>query len=159
MTQEKPFTPYTPGQEKFGSWMIRNVGNLQVLVYEFSGGRLWNTFLGGQVAILTTVGRKSGKRRKLPLLFIEDGDRVVMAASKGGMSKPPLWYHNVVANPEVEIQVGASKRAMVARHANADEELALWPKLEAMYPGFIEYRARCEGVRHIPVLIFEPKRG
>ena len=119
---------------------------------------MWNTFRGGQVAILTVIGRKSGQARKTPLLYIEDGDRVVMAASKGGMSTAPVWYHNVKANPEVQIQIGARKRTMIAREASPPEEAQLWPKLEAMYPEFAEYRARCEGVRHIPVLIFDEKK-
>ena len=152
-----PINPYTPGQEKFGAWLIKRIGAMQVWVYEMSGGRLWNTFLGGQVAILTTTGRKTGAQRKTPLLYIEAGERVVMAASKGGMSTAPFWYHNIRANPTVQIQIGRRKRSMIARLANADEEQHLWPKLEAMYPGFIEYRARSEGVRKIPVLIFEQK--
>lgn len=158
MSDTRPVQRFTPGQEKFGSWFIKRIGALQVLVYELSGGRLWNTFLGGQVAILSTTGRKTGKQRKTPLLYIEDGERVVMAASKGGMSKAPVWYHNVVANPVVQIQIGSRKRKMVAREASEQEERRLWPKLEAMYPGFIEYRARCEGVRRIPVLVFEPEK-
>lgn len=157
MSMQKPVQRFTPGQEKFGTSVIRRIGSLQTLVYELSGGRVWNTFRGGQVAILTVIGRKSGEPRKTPLLYIEDGERVVMAASKGGMSSAPVWYHNVKANPEVQIQIGARKRKMIAREASPQEEAQLWPKLEAMYPEFAEYRARCEGVRHIPVLIFDEK--
>lgn len=156
MDSNTPVKRFTPGQERFGSWMISRVGRLQAWVYEVSGGRLWNTFLGGQVAVLTVTGRKSGRQRKVPLLYVEDGERVVMAASKGGMSVAPLWYRNLVANPRVQVQVGARKRTMVAREAAAEEEARLWPKLEAMYPAFVEYRARTEGVRHIPVIVFDP---
>ena len=151
------FKPYTPKQEKFGEKLIKSIGKWQVKVYELSGGRLWNTFLGGPVAILTTLGRKSGEPRKTPLLFIEDQGRVVMAASKGGMSTVPLWWRNIEANPNVKIQIGNSKRAYIARQANEQEEQVLWPKLDAIYAGYAEYRARCEGVRHIPVVIFEPQ--
>ena len=156
MSQPAEVKRFTAGQEKFGTWFIRNIGSLQVLVYELSGGRLWNTFLGGQVAILTTTGRKSGKRRKVPLLYIEDGERVVMAASKGGMSVAPVWFHNIESNPRVRIQIGNRARDLQARIAGDAEERTYWPRLEAMYPGFAEYRARCEGVRHIPVVVFEP---
>lgn len=158
MSAHKPVERFTPGQERFGTSLIKRIGSLQTLVYELTGGRVWNTFRGGQVAILTVIGRKSGQARKTPLLYIEDGDRVVMAASKGGMSTAPVWYHNVKANPEVQIQIGARKRTMIAREASPPEEAQLWPKLEAMYPEFAEYRARCEGVRHIPVLIFDEKK-
>jgi deazaflavin-dependent oxidoreductase (nitroreductase family) len=79
-----------------------------------------------------------------------------MTASKGGMSKLPIWYFNVVAADTVDIQIGSVKKTYRMREANADEETLLWPKLEAMYPDYKEYRARTEGVRHIPVLIFSP---
>ena len=148
--------PYTQKQEKFGSWIISKVGRWQTTVYELSGGRLWNTFLGGPVAILTTVGRKSGLVRKVSLLFLKHGDDVVMTASKGGMSKLPIWYYNVVAAETSDIQIGNEKKTYRMREANAEEETLLWPRLEAMYPDYKEYRARTEGVRNIPVLIFSP---
>jgi len=148
--------PFTPKPEKFGSWIIGKVGRWQTTVYEMTGGRLWNTFLGGPVAILTTVGRKSGLVRKVPLLFLEQGADVVMTASKGGMSKLPIWYFNVVAADAVDIQIGKDKKTYRMREANTEEEILLWPKLEAMYPDYKEYRARTEGVRNIPVLIFSP---
>jgi deazaflavin-dependent oxidoreductase (nitroreductase family) len=90
------------------------------------------------------------------LLFLKHGDNVVMTASKGGMSKLPIWYHNVVAASTVDIQVGAEKKTYRMREANVEEEATLWPLLEAMYPDYKDYRARTEGVRTIPVLIFEP---
>jgi len=148
--------PYTQKQEKFGTWIISKVGRWQTTVYELTGGRLWNTFLGGPVAILTTVGRKSGLVRKVPLLFLKHGDNVVMTASKGGMSTLPVWYHNVVAADTVDIQIGRDKKTYRMREASAPEETTLWPLLEAMYPDYKEYRVRTEGVRHIPVLIFSP---
>jgi len=157
MTDE--IKPYTAKQEKMGSWIINRVGKLQTTVYELTGGRLWNTFLGGPVAILTTVGRKTGKVRKVPLLFLQDGDNVVMTASKGGMTKLPVWYHNVAAAQTSDIQIGNRKKTYTMREADAQEEERLWPLLEAMYPDYKEYRARTDGVRHIPVLIFSPVEG
>jgi len=148
--------PYTAKQEKFGSWIINRVGRWQTRVYELSGGRLWNTFLGGPVAILTVLGRKSGAVRKVPLLYLMDGENVVMTASKGGMSKLPIWYHNVVAADSVEIQIGNRKRRYRMHEADESEAERLWPLLEEMYPDYREYRARTEGVRSIPVLIFSP---
>jgi hypothetical protein len=72
------------------------------------------------------------------------------------MSKWPIWYHNVVAASTVDIQVGTEKKTYRMREANVEEEATLWPLLEAMYPDYKDYRARIEGVRTIPVLIFEP---
>ena len=148
--------PYSQKQEKYGSWIITKVGRWQTTVYELTGGRLWNTFLGGPVAILTTVGRKSGLVRKVPLLFLKHGENVVMTASKGGMTKLPVWYHNVVAADTVDIQIRSEKKTYRMREATEEEETTLWPLLEEMYPDYKEYRARTEGVRSIPVLIFAP---
>lgn len=153
----KEVKPYSESQEKFGSWLIKNIGKWQVAVYRATGGRVWNKFLGSPVAILTTIGRKSGQIRRTPLLHIIEGETVVIAASKGGMSKPPVWMHNLRANPECEIQVGPNNRNMRAREATPEEEVDLWPKMTAMYKDFDEYRARTEGVRHIPLFILEPR--
>ncbi len=153
---DKTIKPYTAKQEKFGAWLISRIGRWQVKVYEWTGGRLWNKFLGAPVAILTTVGRKSGLVRKVPLLYLMHGDSVVMTASKGGMSKLPVWYHNVKASPEVTIQVGNQKKRYRMREANEQEEVQLWPQLEKMYPDYREYRLRTADVRRIPVLIFDP---
>lgn len=153
----EPIKPYSERQEKFGSWLISKVGRCQVAVYELTGGRIWNKFLGSSVAILTAVGRKSGKQRKVPLLYLMWGDNVVMTASKGGMSKLPVWYHNVKAAESVTIQIGSDKKCYTMREATEQEEAELWPQLEAMYEHYKEYRARAENVRRIPVLIFSPK--
>jgi F420H(2)-dependent quinone reductase len=153
----KQIIPYSEGQEKFGSAFIKNFGALQVFVYRLTGGRLMNTFLGVKVAILGHIGRKSGELRRTPLLFLEDGGKVVIVASKGGMSRAPQWQHNLDANPSAEIQIGANNRKMHARRATADEEAVYWPKLTALYPGFDEYRARVAGVRHIPLYVLEPQ--
>ena len=151
------FKPYTEGQEKFGKSFITKFGALQVFVYRLTGGRLMNTFLGVKVAILGHIGRKSGQLRRTPLLFLEDGDKVVLAASCGGFSKAPQWQHNLDANPKAEIQIGSKNRVMKARRATAAEEAHYWPTLTAMYAGFDEYRARVEGKRHIPLYILEPE--
>lgn len=155
MTEPK-YKPYTEKQEKFGSALIKKVGKYQTKVYELTGGRLWNKFMGSPVAILTYKGRKSGATLKTPLLYIEDNGRVVMAASKGGMKKPPLWWINLQATPECQVQIRNRKGHYIARQANEAEEAELWPKLDAMYSGYAEYRARTEGVRRIPVVIFDP---
>ena len=153
---DKDIQPYTAKQENLGTWLINKVGRWQTAVYELTGGRVWNKFLGSPVAILTTVGRKSGIERKIPLLFLMQGEDVIMTASKGGMSKLPLWYFNVKAAPAAQIQIGATKKNYRMREANEEEELILWPQLEAMYKDYKEYRARTEGLRRIPVLIFSP---
>lgn len=155
-TNTPEIEPFTPGQEKFGRFFIKNLGNWQVRVYEWTNGKLWNKFLGSQVAIFTIKGRKSGRWIKIPLLYLEDGDNVIVVATQGGMSTYPLWYKNMVANPEVACQIGAKKDWYKVRHAEAEEEARLWPPLDAMYAGYAEYRARINGRREIPVMILEP---
>lgn len=146
--------PWSQGQEKFGKFFIKKIGKWQTTVYELTGGRLWNTFLGCQVAILTTTGAKTGEPRKTPLLYLEQGNDVVMVASQGGFSTEPFWYKNILKNPQVQVQIKNRKRTMIARLANDNEKEALWPKLDAIYEGYKEYRARTRGVRVIPIVIF-----
>lgn len=129
-----------------------------VWAYRLSGGRLGGRFRGGApVLLLTTVGRRSGARRTAPLLYLPDGDNLVVVASKGGMSHHPLWYKNLEANPRVEVEVGNQRRPMLARRATPAERTALWPKLVAMYRDYAAYQARTK--RQIPVVILSPASG
>src|SRR5262245_8331374 len=103
-------------------------------IFRTSGGRLGNRFMrGAPVRLLTTRGRKSGEPRTTPLIYLRDDERVVLVASKGGMSHSPGWYHNLVSHPECEVEIGAKPQAMMARRASAAEKAALWPKLVAIY--------------------------
>ena len=154
----KEVKAFTPGQERFGRRLIKMVAKLQVFVYRLSGGKLWNTFNGGQVALLTMMGRRSSKLRTLPLVYAKDGDNIIFAASQGGMSKHPIWYHNLVAHPDVDVQVGKQSRQMRMRELEGEERDQIWPKLDAAYPDFVEYRARAKlNNRVIPLLLMEPR--
>lgn len=155
MTETRP-TPFTPTQERIGHVVIRIMSALNVWTYRASGGRLWGRFRhGAPICLLTTVGRRSGRPRTLPLLYLQDGDNVVIVASKGGMSTHPLWYRNLEANPEVELQIGAERTRRLARRATAEEKAALWPRLVAMYPDYADYQARTP--RDIPVVLLAPR--
>jgi deazaflavin-dependent oxidoreductase (nitroreductase family) len=150
--------PYTKEQERYGHFLIKTVAAVQVLLYKLSGGRIANTFRGGKVILATMTGRKTGKRRTLPLVYAMHGKRVILAASEGGMSRHPSWYHNMKANPEVEIQIGPERRMMRVVEAKVSEEKALWEKLDAAYPEFKEYRLRAKmSNRKIPILVAEPR--
>lgn len=160
MTMSKPVEVYTEGQERFGHWFMRVLGPLQATIYRLSGGRLAKTFNGGQVALVTMTGRRSGRKITIPLVYAEDGDNLIFAASKGGMSKHPIWYHNLVACPDVEVQVGAVRSARRMREATEEEAPALWAKLEEVYADFAEYRERAKlKQRVIPLLIMEPRKS
>jgi F420H(2)-dependent quinone reductase len=132
-----------------------------VWMYRKSDGRIGNRWRFGAafprgvpVLLLSTVGRKSGKPRTTPLLYLEDGDRVVVVGSQGGMSKHPQWYLNLLENPAVEVQVGGRVRKMRARVADAAERSALWPRLVALYADFATYQAWTD--RAIPVVVLDP---
>ena len=146
--------PWSKSEEKFGKWLIKKIGPAQTFVYEATGGRFWHTFLGAECAILTTTGNKTGKKRKTPLLYLENGDDIVMVASQAGFSTDPYWYKNLKKNPQATIQIGTKIRTMFAREATENEKLALWPQLDAIYEGYKEYRARAKGIREIPIVIF-----
>jgi len=107
--------------------------------------------------LLDHVGAKSGTPRTSPLLYIDDGDDVVVVASKGGFPKHPAWYHNLMANPDTIVQVGPEKRAVHARTANPEERERLWPLVVASYHGYADYQARSKG-REIPLVVLEPRK-
>jgi deazaflavin-dependent oxidoreductase (nitroreductase family) len=152
---ERRLPPWTPRKERAGSVAIRILSALNTWVYRTSGGKIGGRFLrGAPVCLLTTTGRKSGQQRTAPLLYLADGERVVLVASKGGMAKHPVWYLNLVANPNCTVEIGREKRPMRAHTASADEKAALWPRLVAMYRDYEDYQARTD--REIPVVVLAP---
>jgi deazaflavin-dependent oxidoreductase (nitroreductase family) len=147
--------PWTPTEERIGSVVVKVMSVLNVLVYRASGGRIGGTFLrGAPVCLVTVVGRKSGEPHTIPLLYLADGDDVVIVASKGGMSKHPVWYWNLVATPRCEVEIGRERRPMVARRVSGDEKAVLWLRLCEMYPDYADYQRRT--TRDIPVLRLSP---
>lgn len=113
-------------------------------------GHIWN---GVPTLLLTTIGRRSGEPLLLPLIYGTDGGRYLLVASKGGAPEHPHWYKNLVANPEVAVQVGADKFAARARTASEDEKPPLWETMAKLWPAYNEYQAKTE--RPIPVVIIE----
>ncbi len=152
---KKNVRPFTARQERIGNVVIRVMSRMNTWVYRASGGRVGGRFPGGApVLLLTTVGRKSGRRQTAPLLYLRDGDRYVVVGSKGGMAHDPLWVRNLEAEPHVEIEVGSRAMAATARRATKQEKAALWPRLVAMYPSYADYQART--ARDIPVVMLTP---
>ena len=148
--------PYTATEVAIANRVIPIMSRLNTWAYRMTGGRVGGTFLrGAPVMLLTVVGRKSGRQLTVPLLYLRDGDQVVTVASKGGMDHHPLWYLNLVANPDVDVQIGKDVRPMRARTANDDERAHYWPKLVAMYRDYDDYQARTE--RKIPVVVLSPR--
>ena len=130
------------------------VSKTNARLYKASGGRIGGTFLqGAPVALLTTTGRKTGQPRVSPLLYLREGDRVVLVASQGGRTDNPMWYLNLKANPKVSVQIRNEVLPLTARDATAAERERYWPELVAIYSSFADYQSWTDRV--IPVVICE----
>ncbi len=125
-------------------------------LYRATGGRVGHRFPGAPpMLLLDHVGARSGTRRTTPLVYVEDGEDIVIVASKGGHPKHPAWYHNLRAHPDTTVQVGSERRAVRARVASAEERKRLWPKAVRTYSGYQGYQQRTE--REIPLVVLEPR--
>jgi F420H(2)-dependent quinone reductase len=137
---------YEPSPEKW----VRD----QVETYERTDGAEGNTLNGRPVIILTTRGAKSGKLRKTPLMRVEHDGRYAVVASKGGAPSHPVWFHNVAADPHVQLQDGASKWDMTAHEATGEEKAQWWERAVQAWPDYAEYQTKTD--REIPVFVLEP---
>lgn len=148
--------PFTATQERVAKPLIVAMSRLNTWIFRLSGGRFGARWMhGAPVLLLTTIGKKSGEARTTPLLYLEDGQRVLLVGSQGGMSKNPLWVGNIDAEPNVEIQIGSNTRKMRGRRGTDEEKARYWPALTRMYPDFADYQART--TRDIPVIVLEPR--
>ncbi|WP_369221013.1 nitroreductase family deazaflavin-dependent oxidoreductase [Streptomyces sp. R39] len=129
----------------------------QVELYESSGGKEGTTLMdtGLPVIVLTTLGVKSGKIRKTPLMRVEHDGKYALVASQGGAPKHPVWYFNVKSHPLVELQDGPVKQDMTAREVTGAEKADWWDRAVAAYPPYADYQKKTS--REIPVFVLEPK--
>jgi deazaflavin-dependent oxidoreductase (nitroreductase family) len=127
---------------------------LNVIAYRASHGRLGGKMQKAPVCILHTVGRRSGKPRETPLLYLADGDKVVLVASAGGRETSPAWYHNLRAMEAAEVEILGRRLTMTARLASAEERAGYWPKVNEIYSDYDAYQARTE--REIPLIVMSP---
>jgi F420H(2)-dependent quinone reductase len=125
----------------------------QVETFEQSGGTQANTLRGKPVIILTSRGAKSGKLRKNPLMRVEHDGKYAVVASMGGAPKNPTWYHNLVADPHVELQDGEVRKDYVARQVDGDERAEWWNRAVEAWPDYAEYQTKTD--REIPVFVLE----
>ncbi|MFE4955661.1 nitroreductase family deazaflavin-dependent oxidoreductase [Streptomyces sp. NPDC056653] len=126
----------------------------QVALFESSGGTEGTTMRGMPVIILTTRGTKSGKIRKTPLMRVEHNGAYAVVASLGGAPRHPVWYHNITADPRVELQDGAVRQDMNAREVTGDEKRVWWERAVEAFPDYADYQKKTD--RQIPVLVLEP---
>jgi deazaflavin-dependent oxidoreductase (nitroreductase family) len=130
-------------------------GDEHVRKYEETGGRIGHDWNDTSCLILRTRGRRSGEVRKFPLIYGRSGDDYVVVASRGGSPEHPGWYENLLAHPDVEIQVRERVLPVRARTASADEKRRLWPIMTAEWPDYDKYQAGT--TRDIPVVVLSPR--
>jgi len=124
------------------------------LIYRATRGRVGHKVPGAPpMLLLDHVGAKSGRKRTSPLGYFKDGDDPVIVASKGGHPRHPGWYHNLMANPDTEIQLGSEQRPVHARTATPEERARLWPRAVETYRGYGGYQEKTDRV--IPLVILE----
>ena len=123
-------------------------------LYIASGGTQGTDLKGMPVVLLTTIGAKSGKLRKTPLMRVEHDGEYAVVASLGGAPKNPVWYYNIVANPQVELQDGTESGDYRAREVFGDEKVIWWDRAVAAYPDYADYQRKTD--RAIPVFVLTP---
>ncbi len=129
------------------------MGAFHRVVYRAGGGRVGGRVWGLSILLLTTTGRKTGRSRTTPLCFLPDGANLVVVASNGGQRRLPAWWLNLLENPEATVEVGRSRRAVVARPAAPEERVRLWAEITAIAPGYLRYERRAG--REIPLAILQ----
>ena len=134
--------------------MIKVTSALNKCLYRATGGVIGGRFGKANILLLTTTGRKSGRKRTTPLLYLKDGDDFVLIASNAGDDRNPGWWVNLKADPHGRVQVGWAKTSVTARQASAEEKARLWPRITDVYPGYDEYTTRT--TREIPVVLLTP---
>jgi len=122
--------------------------------YEATNGEEANDLRGRPIIVLTSVGAKTGKLRKTPLMRVEHEGLYAVVASQGGAPKHPVWYFNLKANPHVELQDGPIKRDYAARELSGDEKAVWWKRAVEAWPDYAKYQTRTK--RQIPVFVLEP---
>ncbi len=125
----------------------------QVEEYEGSGGTRGTTMRGMPVVVVTSRGARTGKIRKTPLMRVEHGGSYAVVASMGGAPTNPVWYHNLVANPGVELQDGQVRRDMIAREVSGSEKAQWWERAVQAFPDYADYQRKTD--RPIPVFVLE----
>jgi len=138
-------------------WRFFNeLTRMHTIAYRLTGGLVGRRVPGGPpMLLLDHVGARSGTKRTTPLVYLEDGDRIVIVASKGGSPRHPAWFHNLRANPDTTVQIGSRRIPVTASVATASQRARLWPMITRLYGGYESYQKRTS--REIPLVILEPR--
>jgi len=133
---------------------VRRMSRLHRGLYELTGGRVGKRLVDNDMLLLTTVGRQTGSPHTVPLLYLREGDALAVIASFGGRDRHPAWYLNLVAKPEVEVQISRERFDAVARTADSNERAVWWPRVVDAYGDYAVYQTRTQRV--IPVVLLSP---
>jgi len=143
-------------EQRVTGWIPIQIGNkVDPSLMRLTNGRV-KLSAGFPTLLLTHKGAKSGKKRTTPLAYFTDEDNVVLIASRSGTSRHPAWYHNVLANPDVELWASGHGGRYRAREAEGEQRERLWRDATAFYPGFAKYQERAPD-RRIPVVVCAPQ--
>jgi deazaflavin-dependent oxidoreductase (nitroreductase family) len=134
---------------------LRAMGKLNVPIYRLTRGRVMGRIGRAPVLLLTSTGRRSGQPRTAPVLFLADGERVIVIGSNAGNTREPAWSHNLKANPDAEVEIRGEHRQVRARACVGDERAELWRRMNEQYAGFDDYDERTS--RDIAVFALEPR--
>jgi deazaflavin-dependent oxidoreductase (nitroreductase family) len=146
---------YSRASQAIGATGLRLTGRLNVPLYRLSGGRVGGRVADAPVLLLTTTGRKSGLPRTAPVVYLADGQNVVVIGSNAGHDRSPAWSLNLKASPEAEVEIGRERRQVRARLAEGEERARLWRLHNEQYSGFDEYEARTD--RDIALFVLEAR--
>lgn len=135
--------------------VIKPYSRLNVFIYKLTNGRIMGTLTGRPVMLVTMTGAKSGKPRTVPLMYVPYKDGVILVASQGGAPTSPVWYHNLVAHPDILVQYKNKKMKLRARRVDDAEKALVWPVCVEHYHEYDDYQKRTD--RNIPVFVCEPR--
>lgn len=132
---------------------LKFLAKSHVFLHKLTGGRIFNTMEGSEVCFVTMTGAKSGRAITMPLLYLPFGDGILLVASQTGRDRNPVWYNNIVKNPDIEVRHRRDILKLRAREASSEEKEELWPICDEIYADFALYRARTK--RDIPIFVCE----
>ena len=126
---------------------------VHVFVYRLTGGLLGGTLAGAPILLLTTTGRRSGRHRTVPLVYVPDGGALIVIGSNAGGARQPGWYHNLHARHDAEVRVRRERINVRARDVASEQRARLWPVITERFPAYLDYQRRTS--RRIPLVALE----
>jgi deazaflavin-dependent oxidoreductase (nitroreductase family) len=135
-------------------WVLKLISRTHIFLNRATFGRWFNSMAGDDVCFVTMTGAKSGRKITMPLMWVPHQGGVLLVASQGGAPKNPVWYHNIVKNPQIEVTHRGKSQQLRARVAAPEEKPALWAVCDRYYAPYADYRKRTD--RDIPIFVCEP---